>query len=47
MFSKIMIEKFLPHFEDWLRGSIGTSLDTLSDSEIRDIFIAKSIINFF
>jgi hypothetical protein len=46
MFGKIMINKFLKLFENWLSGGAHKPLDELTDSELRDRFIARSFIMF-
>jgi hypothetical protein len=46
MFGKIMINKFLKLFENWLCGGVSKPPAELTDSELRDLFIAKSFIMF-
>jgi hypothetical protein len=41
-----MINKFLKIFEDWLSCGVHKPLEELTDSEVRDLFIAKSFIMF-
>lgn len=41
-----MIDKFLKIFENWLCSGVNKPLDELTDSELRDILIAKSFIMF-